>query len=518
MNSYLNQIRVTYSEQKTLLLPALFGILLINIFLVFRVVTSNQLAALQHLSIGYAIIGLLYTTSVIYLIVPLLNRLPWLAIVIVLINSVFMSIALVLDHFVLPNLFMVLVIISLTATAIIAGRPLTYIFLLVSFLSQIIIGSFLSPFSITTFLQDLILPILGVLITETVIRLERASVLQYRRLEMVNNVARNLASSLEIHEVITLLSNSIQRTFEADTYYIGLLNGDLFHLEVLFDEGESFPPDDYEISPKNFTGWVIYHRTSLLIGDSRIEKKKYGIEISLMGKDKPNISWMGTPIITGGILLGLVAVASYKANSFSRADLELLENVAKQAAMAIDNANHHAEVEHQSTLDSMTGASNHSHFLCELSIMAEDIKLKNSTIGLIMLDIDHFKIYNDRYGHLVGDQVLYALTNTIRKHIKVGDAFGRWGGEEFAIALPGAGVEQTLQVAARIRETLKEITLTSREGETIPAPTISQGVAVYPDDTGDVFQLIDLADQALYLAKERGRDQIETYEKSKVLA
>ena len=134
---------------------------------------------------------------------------------------------------------------------------------------------------------------------------------------------------------------------------------------------------------------------------------------------------------------------------------------------------------------------------------------KSQPLSLIMLDIDFFKQYNDNYGHMVGDQVLIALNQAIRQHIKSTDAIGRWGGEEFTIVLPGTSGLQAQQVASRVQETVCSLTLHDRDGKLLPFPTVSQGLAVYPDEAADVYKLIDLADQRLYTAKLRGRNQIE---------
>ncbi len=126
-----------------------------------------------------------------------------------------------------------------------------------------------------------------------------------------------------------------------------------------------------------------------------------------------------------------------------------------------------------------------------------------------MLDIDYFKQFNDTYGHLVGDRILNSLCIAIRQHIKQGDAVGRWGGEEFVISLPNATGEQALQVATRISETMATLRVEDREQRTIPVPTVSQGIAVFPHEVDEIYRLIDLADRRLYVAKERGRNQIE---------
>jgi len=129
-------------------------------------------------------------------------------------------------------------------------------------------------------------------------------------------------------------------------------------------------------------------------------------------------------------------------------------------------------------------------------------------ISLIMLDIDHFKIYNDTYGHTIGDEVLRLTVQAIKSHIKKTDTVGRWGGEEFGIVLLNATITQANMVANRIRRTLSELPLFDVEGQTIPKPTISQGIATIPDHTTGADELVIIADRALYRAKARGRDQV----------
>ena len=135
--------------------------------------------------------------------------------------------------------------------------------------------------------------------------------------------------------------------------------------------------------------------------------------------------------------------------------------------------------------------------------------LKGKLSSLIMLDIDFFKRYNDSFGHQVGDLVLTKLCETIQQNIKKDDFVGRWGGEEFVIALPGAKGAEAHQVAKRIQKTMQELVLSHPKHEKIPAPTVSQGISVFPDEADEIDHFIYLADQRLYKAKERGRNQIE---------
>jgi diguanylate cyclase (GGDEF)-like protein len=308
--------------------------------------------------------------------------------------------------------------------------------------------------------------------------------------------------------LITLVGAAVQNAIKADTYFLGTMRDNkTIDFDLIFDGGEYFPASKISVTD-TLSGWVIRNHHSLFIPDVRSEIKIEGAKFVPIGKNETSRSWIGVPM-KAGCIDGIIAVGSYKPNYFDRTDLELLENLGQQAALALDNASHHEKVEAQSHTDSLTGAYNHGYFLEVLTHTAEQVHLEMTTLSLIMLDIDHFKQYNDNYGHLVGDQVLTILTDAIRAHIHANDSIGRWGGEEFVILLPNTGGLQALVVAERIRKTMSEMFLQGRDGKHLPVPTVSQGIAVFPQETDDASRLIDLADQRLYLAKERGRDQIE---------
>ena len=351
--------------------------------------------------------------------------------------------------------------------------------------------------------------VISVTIIETINKLSIQILDQINRLDILNKVSQSISSSLEIHQVLALVSSAIQSAMDADTYYVGLCGeNNHLHMELFYDDGEFFPPIDVPVEG-TISGWLIKNRKSIILQNAPEELPQYGIGTYIVGNQKASLSWLGAPLETGGQIIGIIAVASYKKNTFKPRDLELIENIAQKAAMAIDNANHHAKVEKKSQEDSLTEVYNHGSFLRVLEAEAADALVFQTPISLIMLDIDYFKRYNDSYGHLIGDQVLVILAQTIKQHIKRSDMVGRWGGEEFVIALPKTGMDQAVIVAERIRTTMNELIITASTGQSIQAPTVSQGVAEFPSEAKDIYSLIDIADRRLYVAKSRGRNQIE---------
>jgi len=276
----------------------------------------------------------------------------------------------------------------------------------------------------------------------------------------------------------------------------------------LYDEGEYFNGVNFKLKG-TLSNWVIENQRVLFLADLRTPPSLEGVNYSMVGKAKASMSWMGVPM-KGMHVNGVMVIASYRPNAFNRSDFELLSNIAQRAALALDNTYHHALVEEQARLDSLTRVYNHGYFIQKLNEQANACKFENQPLSLIMLDIDYFKHFNDTYGHTVGDEILVNLCDAIQQHIKKTDAVGRWGGEEFAISLPNTDSRLALQVAKRIRETLASVKIKNNKHIEIPAPTISMGIAIFPKEAEDVMELIDIADQRLYVAKERGRDQIET--------
>jgi diguanylate cyclase (GGDEF)-like protein len=218
------------------------------------------------------------------------------------------------------------------------------------------------------------------------------------------------------------------------------------------------------------------------------------------------------PIRHGERVLGALDAQDDHRDAFGEEDLFVMQTLSDQLAVAIVNSELHMAVERQAHADSLTGVYNHGYFLQCLNDELVHAQRTGQPLALIMLDIDYFKQYNDRYGHVIGDRVLQVIVQAIRENIKHEDLVGRWGGEEFGIALPNTSAPQGLIVAERIRRTLAAMEMRDNAGGPIEKPTISQGLASFPDHANSPEALVDRADRMLYLAKEHGRDQVVQYQ------
>jgi len=496
----------TPQEQRISAIPSAIAGILSLIFIVANGITTRQQ---EHtnllLLLGIGLIGIAYLIIFNLFMIPSLNfqsTLGWT-------NAITALVGLGLLDYILPfqsHIYLgVLLITFLITCALVSGRVPSYFLLLSATLfTAAIRREYITDKNNFALLLGFV--VIAVTAIETIAQLKKTSRHRIHRLETITNFSRAIASTLETRQVMALLNAAFQNAIEADTYFVGIQEGDELHLELLYDDGEYF--ENQHVKPEgSLSGWVLKNQQSLFLPDLR-KNILPDAQLMLVGKHKTNLSWMGVPM-HGQNVNGVIGIGSYSPNAFDKADLELLTALAQHAAGAIDNTYHHAQVELQSHLDSLTNVYNHGYFLRLLEGHINKARQECEPLSLIMLDIDFFKKYNDTYGHLSGDEILRNLCNIIKGHLKRTDILGRWGGEEFAISLPTANGKQAQQIAERIRTSVVQLSREECEQIDSPMPTVSQGIAVYPLEADDSMKLIDLADKRLYMAKERGRNQVE---------
>lgn len=221
-------------------------------------------------------------------------------------------------------------------------------------------------------------------------------------------------------------------------------------------------------------------------------------------------SYAGAPIIVKERLVGFINLFSLEPGYYNPDLVSRLQVFADQAAIAIENANLYAEVQRLATLDALTNVYNRRS-LFELGEREfERARRYQLSLSAILLDIDHFKKVNDTYGHTVGDQVLSGIALAISRNIREIDVFGRYGGEEFVVLLPQADTPAARDVAERLRILVAELVFTS--GRERLSVTISLGVSGIAEDVPSLSALIDRADQAMYAAKQAGRNCVMQFD------
>ena len=196
------------------------------------------------------------------------------------------------------------------------------------------------------------------------------------------------------------------------------------------------------------------------------------------------------------------------AESFDADQVEMAASLAAQVVVALENARLHRIVERQALVDSLTGLANRRSFEDTLrSELARAARFSDS-VCVVFADLDDFKRVNDRHGHAAGDEVLKAFASALQRTVRESDVAGRWGGEEFALVLPGTDVDGGARLAERARAAIESREIPMPNGELLTV-TASFGVASYPE-SHELGELLAAADSALYAAKREGKNRVVT--------
>jgi diguanylate cyclase (GGDEF)-like protein len=213
------------------------------------------------------------------------------------------------------------------------------------------------------------------------------------------------------------------------------------------------------------------------------------------------------PMMAQGEATGLLVLEG-PSTGIPEATQRLASLAAEQIALAPANLQLREKLRDQAIRDPLTAMYNRRYF--EETAARELLRAgeSGSSVGVIMIDVDHFKRFNDAYGHEAGDAVLQRVGLTLQSHTRVEDVVCRYGGEEFVMLLPGLPGDAIVRRAEELRESVNELSVRFR-GETVAKISISCGVSMFPDQGHSCAGLIDTADQALYRAKQAGRNRVE---------
>ena len=214
---------------------------------------------------------------------------------------------------------------------------------------------------------------------------------------------------------------------------------------------------------------------------------------------------LAEPLVAGGQVVGALLLSRRTDSGWPEETRILLRSAAQDLSAALERAYAHEEARIRAATDALTGIPNRAYFE-DLADMLGRGRRANDSLGVLMLDIDHFKAVNDRYGHEIGDVVLTQVAQVIQHNCRKDDVVFRYGGEEFCIVAPGTPVHEAVQLGERIARAIRKRRY-GKEPDLFHA-TLSVGVASRDAADSDVDVLIARADRALYGAKEAGRDRV----------
>ena len=217
------------------------------------------------------------------------------------------------------------------------------------------------------------------------------------------------------------------------------------------------------------------------------------------------------PLVAHGEAVGIVHLNCPDCDAYTDEEKAFLVIIGEQLALFLANLKMRETLRRQSTRDQLTELYNRRYMEETLAREISRATRVNSTIGVMMIDVDYFKKFNDEYGHEAGDSILKQVGKLMTDSFRASDVVCRYGGEEFLVMMPDASIEDSASKADKFREAIKRVTVV-KNGTSIGPVTVSIGVAQFPSHGNTPEALVRAADNALYRAKKEGRDRVYLFE------
>jgi diguanylate cyclase (GGDEF)-like protein len=317
----------------------------------------------------------------------------------------------------------------------------------------------------------------------------------------LQSISHAITSTLEVDEILNNVIRLLKDSFGYTYIGVYFLDGDILRLGATL----GFPED------------MLFYQipvTSGVMGRTARTKETQFVRNVATDPEFLRASYevkceIAVPLMKDENVLGVLNVESGDGASLDENDVNVLQALAGSLAVAIDNARLHAEVKRMALTDVVSGLSNRRAF--DEYLVAEITRASRYShpISLIILDLDSFKEYNDKWGHPAGDVRLREIGDLLRANVRDPDIAARYGGEEFAVILPNTTKQGAIRLAERLRQSAQEVAPYKNGIDSpISGYTVSLGVATFPDDATCLEELLHAADNAELTAKRLGKNRV----------
>jgi len=318
---------------------------------------------------------------------------------------------------------------------------------------------------------------------------------------------KNLNLSLQLEELFNKTGNFLIDSLKLEDFCFMLLDEKCNELKLWKADDSTYKyvkTITFKMG-EGISGIVAQTGKSILVQDvSKDERFLY-----YKGKVTNIGSFLSIPLkLKNNKVIGIFNIHKKEVNAFKESDTFLFGIIAQNIAQTIERTMLYEKAQKDSMFDELTKLYTRRYFresCCQEFSKAERY---GTNFSIIMIDIDHFKCFNDMYGHLTGDEVLRKLASVLRSSVRKGDVISRYGGEEFIILLPETEKEEATLVAEKLRGLVEKGLILECEGRNIEKITITAGVASYPGDGKTIDEVIGAADRFLYRGKECGRNRV----------
>ena len=337
------------------------------------------------------------------------------------------------------------------------------------------------------------------LFSETRVRAEEISILY--------EISLAIAAGVGLEKTTQTVFQQLKKVIPADLFFLALYEPTekIVSYYMYKKNGERIDIEPHYLMQKpSLTRYVIRKRETIFISDFKAEDAEVKEDEVIRVPGYDICTFLGIPLILRSEVIGVLSAQANSPNAFDPNQIRLVETIAQQTSIAIDNAKLFEKTQEMAITDSLTGFYNRRYFYMILDNEIERAKRYQSPMSLIMIDIDHFKLVNDEFGHLAGDEALRSVSEISKKLLRQIDNMFRYGGEEFMIILPETNQEEALHVAERIRSTIAEAAIKIKKGSV--KLTVSIGVSEYGENHPAPNEFIESVDRAMYDAKKAGRN------------
>jgi diguanylate cyclase (GGDEF)-like protein len=322
-------------------------------------------------------------------------------------------------------------------------------------------------------------------------------------LEALNLIGQKISSVSDLESLVEIVYAETSKIMKTEDFYLALYDKEKNEIDFIIyvEEGKRIERVKRKLK-KGLTEYVIREKKPLLLTKNVTERaKKFGIK----ALGRPSKCWLGVPIIYGTNVLGVIGVQDYEnAEVYDKEDMTVLQTIANQTAVAIENSRLYEKTMKMAVTDPMTGLFNIRHLYSVLRLEIERASRYNLEFSILIIDIDNFKVYNDKYGHLLGDKLLKAYGQFLVNNSRRPDTVCRYGGDEFVIVLPETGSTAVLHFSKRVLKKLKQHRFNIDRKKIKLNVTI--GSASFPEDGITSEELIRVADRDL-LEKKRKKSK-----------
>ncbi len=329
-----------------------------------------------------------------------------------------------------------------------------------------------------------------------------------KELRTLYTISQALTASLDPEELCNKLSEVISENVPVSNFAILLREEGGQELKVKSASG--FENNDL-VRQLSFTcdegisGRVLREAKTLYVADTSSEP----VYLHYKGMKLENGSFLCVPMVLKEEVLGVINFFRRDTYAFSEEEIFMLSMLASQMAIAVENARLYAKTKELSLIDDLTKVFNRRHFQKILEMEFKRAKRFQRPLSLLMIDVDHFKSFNDRFGHLEGDRMLIEIARIFQSNLREVDTLARYGGEEFAVILPNTSLEDACKVGEKLKNFVEQMSeLRERQSSPRHKITVSVGVAALSGSLESAESLLNRADRALYQAKTTGRNRV----------